>query len=126
MIKYKNFDIDSEKEINQFLKEHQNELILPAGMAYVGDDVCFLYDDSKEDYNDTRKKKRIASEKQFLEQREVELIGKIIDLRYWQTLMLKKNPGNSAAMVQETESQKENLEIQIRIIESIIREENAK
>lgn len=110
MIRYKSFSISEEKKINEFIKEHAHG-IAQDSITFVGEMICFLYTD--DEVEEIMKKNLMGSVKQFIAQRSAEILGKEIDVRYFQGLSLKVTPKAEERLMQVS-TERDNLCAQLR------------
>ena len=110
MLKYKSFKVDQDEAINDFIKENEQG-IAPDSMTFIEGRVCFLYSTASE--AEMIRENLISGIKQFIGQRSGELLGKEIDVRYYQSLSLRSTP-KAEGMLMDVKSHRDNLVAQIR------------
>lgn len=116
MMKFISFKVSETEGINSFLKDNSNGI--PAkGIYFHEGNLCFIYTDSTDAYQEKESLK--ASAKEFINKQLAEAAGCETDIRYWRW-QATRGAQDAAKNVVDTEGRKEALLKQVQFARDMI------
>lgn len=119
MFIYKAFKITDEKGINEFLSKYSDLIPQQGGIKYVGETVVFMRHEKKLDPADPEKDALYAAAYKYVLDKKTELMGFVVDLRYWRRQALKGEK-DAAKNIVDTVNLIDDLKLNIEMATSVM------